>query len=246
MGNAIPYAIPFVFDLITPWISQIFKKSKDPRPIHAPSEQELPRPDWLTPGMNWAVCGSSGVGKSSLINKIRGLRANSPGAAPVGVVETTVKPTPYSFPDQPNLKLWDLPGGATVKFPADKYVVEFGLRHMSGVILVTATRASHLDVEILNVLNHYKVPWYYVRSKADVDVENNLNDFGIDANETINTIKTNLVENMRTAQGGANLPSSRVFVISNRLSAQIGHWREFAACIAADLRVAYEPLINGR
>ena len=142
MGNAV--SIPFVCTY--PWISQIFKKSKDPIPIHAPSEQELPRPDWLTPGMNWAVCGSSGVGKSSLINKIRGLRANSPGAAPVGVVETTVKPTPYSFPDQPNLKLWDLPGGATVKFPADKYVVEFGLRHMSGVILVTATHASHLDV----------------------------------------------------------------------------------------------------
>jgi energy-coupling factor transporter ATP-binding protein EcfA2 len=53
---------------------------------------------------------SSGVGKSTFINCLRGLEAEDQGSASVGVVETTNQPTPYEHPDFPNLKIWDLPG----------------------------------------------------------------------------------------------------------------------------------------
>merc|ERR1712000_716026 len=136
------------------------------------------------------------------------------------------------------------PGGSTMKFPAEKYVVEFGLRHMSGVIIVTATRATELDVEIMNLLNHYQVPWYYVRTKADFDIENNMNDYGTSEAATLKQIKDNLVENMRASEGGADLSSSRVFVISNRFGNNVGDWNQFAGCIATDLRISYQHLID--
>jgi predicted GTPase len=50
------------------------------------------------------------VGKSTFINCLRGLEAEDPGAANVGVVETTNEPTPYEHPDCSNLRIWDLPG----------------------------------------------------------------------------------------------------------------------------------------
>lgn len=157
----------------------------------------------------------------------------------VGVTETTVKPQCFPFPGHKKVKLWDIPGGSTMKFPADKYVIDFGLWHMSGVILVTATRASELDVKILTVLSHYKVPWYYVRTKVDLDIMNNMEDHGISADQTINSIRNDLVRNMRSVPGGEKLSPARVFVVSSRHSEVHGHWREFA-CVRKDLEVSYD------
>ena len=193
------------------------------------------RPEWLAPGVNWAVCGSSGVGKSSLINRIRGLKASDDGAAAVGVTETIVEPQCFPFPGKDKIKLWDIPGASTIKFPADKYVVQFGLFRMSGVILVTATRASELDVRILALLNKFNVPWYYVRTKVDMDIQNELEDHGTEPKETVNRIRKDLVKNMRAVPGGEKLPSSRVFVVSSRVSEVHGEWDEFAKCLGKDL-----------
>lgn len=65
---------------------------------------------WKEHPLDIAVVGSSGVGKSTFINCLRGLDAQDNGAANVGVVETTNQPTPYEHPDFSNLKIWDLPG----------------------------------------------------------------------------------------------------------------------------------------
>ena len=42
--------------------------------------------------------GGSGTDKSSLINAFRGLKSNSPNAAPTGVIETTMAITRYPDP----------------------------------------------------------------------------------------------------------------------------------------------------
>jgi predicted GTPase len=65
---------------------------------------------WKNCTLNIAVTGNSGVGKSTLINTIRSLRAYDHGAAAVNVIECTTEPTPYIHPENENLKLWDLPG----------------------------------------------------------------------------------------------------------------------------------------
>ena len=78
---------------------------------------EKKRDEWQYIALNVAVTGSSGVGKSSFINAIRGLSADDEGAAEIGVTETTVQVRSYAHPNNPMLKFWDLPGVGTDLFP---------------------------------------------------------------------------------------------------------------------------------
>jgi predicted GTPase len=65
---------------------------------------------WQTCTLNVATTGNSGVGKSTLINTLRSLRARDKDAAAVNVTECTKVATPYIHPENENLTLWDLPG----------------------------------------------------------------------------------------------------------------------------------------
>ncbi|XP_006759168.1 PREDICTED: interferon-inducible GTPase 5 [Myotis davidii] len=56
-------------------------------------------------GLEVGVTGESGAGKSSLINALRGLGAEDPGAALTGVVETTMQPSSYPHPQFPDVTL---------------------------------------------------------------------------------------------------------------------------------------------
>ncbi len=47
------------------------------------------------------ITGESGCGKSTFINTMRGLDAEDPNAAEVGVTECTTEPTPYVHPNHP-------------------------------------------------------------------------------------------------------------------------------------------------
>lgn len=72
-------------------------------PRHSPAKGSgeaklFPSPDWLsTRVLNWGVMGRVGVGKSTLINALRGLHPRNAEAAPVGIGHTTRKPKPYNF-----------------------------------------------------------------------------------------------------------------------------------------------------
>ena len=56
-----------------------------------------PRPEWLTQGTwNIAIAGQTGVGKSSVINRLRGLDDMHPESAEVNATgDTTHSPKPY-------------------------------------------------------------------------------------------------------------------------------------------------------
>ena len=69
------------------------------------------------------VTGSSGCGKSSFINRVRGLTPKdefvldesgkevpNPEYAAVGVTETTMAPHEFPFPGNDKITIWDLPG----------------------------------------------------------------------------------------------------------------------------------------
>lgn len=96
---------------------------KLPDNLLSDSNTNYPRPEWLPiNNLNYGIAGDSGVGKSSLINNFRNKKPNTPGAAKVGINQTTVEPTPYSLDiikltkaDAPIL--WDLPGCGTTEHP---------------------------------------------------------------------------------------------------------------------------------
>ncbi|KAI9025615.1 interferon-inducible GTPase-domain-containing protein, partial [Hyaloraphidium curvatum] len=73
---------------------------------------------------NIGYCGPSGVGKSSLVNALLGLRNGAPGAADTGIVETTATIKKYNNPSLPYLDNWDIPGAGTENHPAATYFAD--------------------------------------------------------------------------------------------------------------------------
>ena len=81
---------------------------------------------WETQTVKIAVIGQSGVGKSTWINKFRGLTPFGKGEkgslyAKVDVIEGTKNVEKYVFEDNPNIQIYDLPGAGTRDFPIDQY-----------------------------------------------------------------------------------------------------------------------------
>ena len=109
-----------------------------------PTEQEFQlakdRIKYDPENIHIAVCGIAGSGKSSLINAFRGLKNNSPHAAPTGIVETTEAITRYPDPRKElpyNRLVWfDCPGAGTLENPGWKYFNQQGLFIFDVVILV--------------------------------------------------------------------------------------------------------------
>lgn len=123
--------------------------------------------------VNIAVIGITGVGKSSFINAIRGLTADDEGAAAVGVTETTTKIAPYTHPDNPNLKLWDLPGVGTDDFPQAQYLRLISVDRYDFFVVISATRFFEVDTWLVKELAKRGKKFVFVRTKVDLDVKNN-------------------------------------------------------------------------
>jgi GTP-binding protein EngB required for normal cell division len=164
------------------------------------ARRNYPQPEWLENiqgTMNIGITGNAGVGKSLLINKIRRVRRGSDCWAPVGVNETTMRPTSYKFPSEPRVRLWDLPGAGTSNFPSETYIQDMGLRYFDTVLIVSAGRFSSTEVRLKEELEKHKVPFFMIRTKVDIDAWNNKEDNGVEKEDTLREIR----EDMKQAHG---------------------------------------------
>lgn len=169
---------------------------------------EYPITEWLLPfvnhegprtHLNVALLGGSGSGKSSLINRLRGFpnrRSAPPGQwAETGVTETTVLPRSFTL-EVPHstltVNLWDLPGVGTPRFPSEGYFRTVGLRHFDHVILVCAGRFTENDLNLRDELEQVHVPFSFVRSKLDIDVQNNFEVEDIQEDVTVARIREDI------------------------------------------------------
>jgi len=167
---------------------------------HRQLEEEVvnyPRPAYLGDAadgrVDIAVVGNSGVGKSLLINSLRGVQRGDPGWAPVGVNQTTEDPVAYAVPGQPGVRLWDLPGASSQQFPRGGYTRAIGLRHFELVLVVTTCRFTQTEAALLGELAASDVPSFVVRTMVDIDITSNQADHGQGPEET----KCGIVEDLR-------------------------------------------------
>jgi len=112
-----------------------------------------------------------GVGKSSLVNRLRGLTDLSPGAAKVGITQTTMEVGSYPHPLNANFILYDLPGVGTTKFPKETYFEKYRLNEAHFVILVTRNRFSSNDHLIYKYCQTQDIPFCLVRTHMDIDIK---------------------------------------------------------------------------
>ena len=90
--------------------------------------------------IHFAICGSPGSGKSSLVNAFRGVRNNHPDAAPAGVVETTKDIMRYPDPREElpwNRLVWfECPNTGRLEVPGCQYFNQKGLFIFDAIVLV--------------------------------------------------------------------------------------------------------------
>ena len=96
------------------------------------------------------ICGSSGSGKSSLVNAFRGLRNGTDHAAPTGTTETTMVITRYPDPREElpysRLVWFDCPGAGTLTIPGWQYFNQQGLFIFDVIVLVYDTVSQVISI----------------------------------------------------------------------------------------------------
>ncbi|XP_069803210.1 interferon-inducible GTPase 5-like [Dendropsophus ebraccatus] len=117
-----------------------------------------------------AITGQSGTGKSSFVNAIRGMGDEEEGSAETGVVETTMKPTPYTHPQHPNVTIWDLPGIGTPNFAEADYLECVEFRRYDFFIIISSERFKQYDIDLAKAIQAMDKKFYFVRSKVDNDL----------------------------------------------------------------------------
>ncbi|XP_077192541.1 interferon-inducible GTPase 5-like isoform X2 [Paroedura picta] len=160
-----------------------------------------------------AVTGESGSGKSSFVNAIRGLDDEDVGAAATGVVETTLKPTPFPHPKYPNVTVWDLPGIGTPNFRSDTYLEQVGFSHYDFFIVIASERFKSNHARLAQEIQKMGKRFYFVRSKVDADLEATKKRRPHTYDEE--GILRHIRENCQACLEAENVASPRIFLLSN-------------------------------
>ncbi|XP_060726036.1 immunity-related GTPase family M protein 3 isoform X2 [Tachysurus vachellii] len=117
-----------------------------------------------------AVTGDSGSGKSTLINALLGVNHDAKGAAPTGVVETTMEPKVYQYPNCSLVRLWDLPGMGTPSFTSKSYIETMNFNLYDMFFVVISERFRENNMLVIDEIHKQKKPFYVIRTKVDNDL----------------------------------------------------------------------------
>ncbi|KAK7903936.1 hypothetical protein WMY93_016543 [Mugilogobius chulae] len=181
--------------------------------------------------LNIAITGESGSGKSTLVNALRGIKNNSEGAAPTGVTETTMEPTEYTHPENPKIKIWDLPGVGTTKFPAAKYLKHVGFKKYDFFIIVSSERFKENDAKLAKEIKKMKKNFYFVRSKVDHNIQDEKeNSPDLKEDELLQVIRNKCTKELEKL----GIESPKVFLVSS-LKLHLYEFRELSRALMMDL-----------
>uniref|UniRef100_A0A672SEX5 IRG-type G domain-containing protein n=2 Tax=Sinocyclocheilus grahami TaxID=75366 RepID=A0A672SEX5_SINGR len=170
-------------------------------------KEQLKKLDNVT--LHIAVTGSTGAGKSSFINAIRGLQPDDVNAAPTGATETTMTSTMYTYPTMPNVKLWDLPGTGSPKFKAKKYLKEVKLDTFDFFIIISSERFKENDIMLAKAIKEKKKLFYFLRSKIDNDIQAESQRKDFDEQKVLSQIREDCQRNLK------DMDNPEIFLISS-------------------------------
>lgn len=140
----------------------------------------LQRVQYNNLNFHFAIAGSSGCGKSSLINSFLNLNPHDVGAAPTGVTETTLEmgryPDPGTQPPRPWTVWYDIPGAGTQRISDSQYFTAQALFVFDVIMVVIGNRFLESDCQIIRCCLQFTIPFFIVRSKSDQEITNMMRD----------------------------------------------------------------------
>merc|ERR1719410_3010410 len=118
-------------------------------------------------------------------------KGNKKRAKTSSVTECTKAPESWVYcpPEMPEIPTnkqiywWDLPGCGTESFPLATYLALFGIRYFNLVIILGDHRPREADRLIMDECKKFNVPVIFVRTKVDLDLQNELGDMGFEYEE---------------------------------------------------------------
>lgn len=129
---------------------------------------------------HFAIAGQAGSGKSSLINAFLNLSVGDPGAATVGVTETTKHICRFEDRGTALPRPWtvwyDIPGAGTLRVPHEQYFKHQALYIFDVIILTVGDRFEKSDCQIIEDCEQFRIPYIIVRSKSDMHIDNMVKD----------------------------------------------------------------------
>ncbi|XP_077192563.1 interferon-inducible GTPase 5-like [Paroedura picta] len=156
-----------------------------------------------------AITGVSGVGKSSLVNALRGMTDFEEGAAETGTVETTMNAKGYPHPTFPKVTIWDLPGIGTPCFKAEEYLRKVNFERYDFFMILSSERFTTNDILLAREICNMNKKFYYVCTKVDRRVNSARRQQSFNEERTLETIRKYYCANL--AKAGEFWP--RVFLI---------------------------------
>ena len=164
---------------------------------------------------NFAVCGQTGSGKSTLINAIRGLPDGHPDAAPVDEIECTAAIKSYPMPDMPHVLLWDMPGAGTAAHPAETYFHDKTLYAFDFLIVVTAERFTEAELDIGKKASKWGVPIVFVRQKFDISFASLRRRSREPTDDELKAqLRQTITSNIQEQLGPAALGDRKIYIVS--------------------------------
>ena len=135
------------------WLKSLHFLDAAPEDVYLAAEDHFNKT--LREPIQIAITGQSGVGKSTLVNTLRGLPPTALSAAPVSPLQMTGVKAPYkedgyASPHSPGVVYHDLPGCGTAAVPAcgPLYYQAFAMSRFDAFILVTSGRVEDSDLQI--------------------------------------------------------------------------------------------------
>ena len=181
--------------------------------LHGYLQREIDR--WQSEEINIGIIGASGVGKSTFINRIRGVTKGHPGFAKVGFKgDTTTDKKAYPHPHNAKVVFWDLPGVGTPKFAKNQsYLDLIEIEKLEFFLIFYRTTIHDGEIWIAKEMEKHSKKFSFVCTHAQDLYNDDDYDDNLSPEERIEEIKTKCRDTMR--EEGLPNPVS-VYVIDNK------------------------------
>ena len=83
-----------------------------------------------------------------------------------------MEPTSYDFPENPMIKMWDLPGAGTASFKASEYATRMDFPKYDAFVILSCDRFTEIDKMIADEAKKLDKPIFFARTKMDEALRN--------------------------------------------------------------------------